>query len=151
MRHNLAVLDVFVEVMKMMNHPRLWDAKLAWYSQCATSWICLNSLDHDLRIHGFRPCLIIKILATQTKFLEPSDYWTVINCTFPFCSTLVFDCFSSVMARFKIVKHKFLNLTALYVHLCSFQIAHGVMQCTMFCIAVIQIYTYIYMWKHNQQ
>ena len=32
MRHSLAVSDCFAEVVKVMDHTRLWDAELAWYS-----------------------------------------------------------------------------------------------------------------------
>ena len=41
-KNNLAALDVFAAVVKVMNHNGLWDAKLAWYSSNAT----LLFLDH---------------------------------------------------------------------------------------------------------
>ena len=59
----------------------------------APCWICLNGLVHCFTIHGFRPtwpCLIIKVLATRAKLLDPSDYWEEINCTFTFYTTNVF-------------------------------------------------------------
>ena len=73
--------------------PRSWRGqirldKLTWYSLSATHQSCLHDLENCLGIHGFRlirSCLIVKVLATQAKFLELSDYCTVINCTFNFC------------------------------------------------------------------
>ena len=79
-------LDVFVEVMKLMNDTRLWNAKLTSYSPGDTHWICFYGLEHSIGIYGFRPtwtCLIIEILAIWAKFLEP-DYDTVVKCTFTF-------------------------------------------------------------------
>ena len=49
------VLDAFAKVIKMTNHPGLWDAKLAWYSPSATCQICRYGLVHDLGIYSFRP------------------------------------------------------------------------------------------------
>ena len=54
-------------------------------------------------------CLIINVLATETKFLEPSDYCTLINCAFIFSTKNVFGCFHSFMIQFKHVKYKPLN------------------------------------------
>ena len=33
---NSAALDAFAEIMKVMNHTEMWDAKLTWYSLSAT-------------------------------------------------------------------------------------------------------------------
>ena len=81
-------------------------------------------LEHDLGIYGFRStwsCLIVTVLVTWVKFLEePSCYYTVINYTF--CTTTDFDCFSSIMTQFELVKYKFPTLTMLHIHLCGFQI-----------------------------
>ena len=96
--------------------------------------ICLCGFEHGLGIHDFSPtwpCLIIKVLVAPAKFLQPSSYCIVINCAFTFCRTtniLVF--FRDVMAQFKFVKQIFPNQTILRVHLCEFQIMHGVKQCT---------------------
>ena len=68
---------------------------------------------------------LIKVLATQVKFFEPSDYCTIINCAFTFCTINIFGCFCDIVAQFKLVKHKFLNLITLHIYLCSFQITHG--------------------------
>ena len=62
----------------------LWDTELTWYFP-TSSRIYLHGLEHSLRIHGFRPtwsCLMIKVFATQAKFLELSGYCTVITFTF---------------------------------------------------------------------
>ena len=71
----------------------------------------LYGLEYSFRIHCFWPiwlCLIIKVLATWAKFLQPSDYFNVINCAFTFFTTNVFGCFSHIMAQFKFMKHIFL-------------------------------------------
>ena len=57
---------------------RSCDVKLAWYSPNVTHWIYFYELEHSLRIHSFMPtwpCLIVKVLSTWTKFLQPSDYY----------------------------------------------------------------------------
>ena len=122
-------------LLKVINHTGLWDAKLAWYSPDATHQICHYGLEHKLRIHGIRPtwpCLIIEVLATWVEFLQPSGYYTTINCAITFCTTNVFwGSFHGIMALFKLIKHKFLNLSMLHIHLCSFQITHAMKQCTM--------------------
>ena len=81
MRHNSAVLDTFAKVVQgwtTMAHEMP-------SSQSTTCWICLNGLEHSLRNLGFRPTssyLIIKLLATQVKLVEPSSYCTRIIFTF---------------------------------------------------------------------
>ena len=107
MRHNSAALDgCFCWGLKVdSNITGLWVTELTWYSQNATQWICL--LEHGIGIHTFRPtwpCLIVKVLATWVKFLQLSDYYTMINCTFTFCITNVFGCFCGVMVQFKLIK-----------------------------------------------
>ena len=86
-------------------------AELVWYSQHATSNICL--LKHSLRIHSFRStwhCLIINGHATWEKFLTKSSYCTIINFAFIFCHTTnVPGCFHNITAQFEIIKHKFSN------------------------------------------
>ena len=64
--------------MKVTNHTGPWDSKLAWCSLLATHCNCLNGSEHSLWIHVFRPTwlyLIIKILTTRAKFLQPSIYY----------------------------------------------------------------------------
>ena len=59
-----------------------------------THQICHTDLEHSLRIYSFRRtenCLIVKILATQAKFLESSGYCTVIKCAFIFSTIDIFD------------------------------------------------------------
>ena len=53
--------------------------------------------------------LSVKVLATQAKFLQPSDYCTVINCAFILFTTNVFDYFHGIMAQFEFAKHNFSN------------------------------------------
>ena len=63
--------------MEVINYIGLWNPKLTWYSPSTTFQICRYALEHSLRIHSFRltwPCLIVKVLATQAKFLKPSGY-----------------------------------------------------------------------------
>ena len=139
-RHNLAVLDSFAGVMKVINHTGLWDAKLTWYSLSATCLICL----YGLEIHSFRLtwlCLIIKVLATQAKFLKASGYCTVISCAFTFWITNVFSCFCNIMTQFNLAKFKFTNQTTLHIYQFSFQLTHGVKICT---ISVHQLPWYYY-------
>ena len=102
----------FVDIMKGMNHYGLWDVELIWHPLSTTYQICHYDFEHSLRIHSLRPtwpCLIIKFVANWAKFLEPSDYKTVINCTFTFHTANVFSCFCSVMAQFEHVNHEFPN------------------------------------------
>ena len=57
----------------------------------ASHQICLNDFKQDLRINDGRhtlSCLIIKFLATQLKFLDPSSYCTVINYSFTFYTNI---------------------------------------------------------------
>ena len=91
----------------------------------ATHQICLYGLEHNFWIHSFRPtwhCLIIKVLATWVKFLQPSGYCSVINCAFTFHTRNVLGYFAVIMAQFELIEHKFPNYTSLHIYLCSFQI-----------------------------
>ena len=95
-------------------------------------WLLLvkfaSSLEHGPWIHDFRPtwsCLIIEVLATWEKFLEPSGYCFMITCALIFCTTNAVGCFHSSLAKFELIKPKFLNSTTLHNHLCYFQIKHG--------------------------
>ena len=127
--------NTFAEVGKVTNHSGLWDAKFTWYSPSATCQICFYDLKRGLRIQIFRStwlCPIIKAIATQVEFLEPSDYSTVINYTFIIHATNVFSCFCDIVAQFKLIRHKFPSLTTLHIHLCSFQITNGVKHCTSY-------------------
>ena len=72
MMHKSTALDVFDEIVKVMNDSGLWEANLTWYYTSAISWIRLNGLEHSLRIHGYSAtwfCLIIKVLATQMNHM----------------------------------------------------------------------------------
>ena len=109
MRHNPA--DAFVKVLMMINYTGLWVVKLTRYSPSVMSQICFYGWEHSLEIHGFRstwPCLIIMGFATCAKFLEPSGYYIVINCSI-FPTTNVLGCFCFIMAQFELIKHKFPN------------------------------------------
>ena len=71
------------QIVKLTNHTQLWDAEFTWYSRCATSqnWV------YGLGIHGLKPtwpCLGAEVLATRTKFLQRSGYFTVIMYIFTF-------------------------------------------------------------------
>ena len=60
----------------------------------------------------FRPTwflLIIKILATRSKFLKPSTYSTRIHETFIFCIIHIFSRFCGVTVQIELVKHKLSN------------------------------------------
>ena len=88
------------------NHTGLGYAKLAWYSPRATRRICFNGLVYVHGIHDFRPawlCLVVEIQTTSGKRLQPSCYFTEINCIFKF-RTNVFGCSrSGVMAEFELI------------------------------------------------
>ena len=75
MRSNSVTPNAFAsEAVKVTNHIELCEAELAWYSPSPTQWICLNGLEHGLRIHCFKliwPCLIDLVLAARSKFLYP--------------------------------------------------------------------------------
>ena len=62
--------------------------EFASHSVSTTHQICLYSLKHGLGIHNIRltwSCPILKVLVTWGKFLGPSGYCALINCTFIFC------------------------------------------------------------------
>ena len=87
-RHNLAVLDVFTEVMKETNHSGLWDAELAWYSPSATHLIYIHSLESTL--------LSLTDLSWSSKFKQNFFnrqvlQYRVINDSFTFHKTNVYD------------------------------------------------------------
>ena len=102
MSHNSAAL---AGVVKVTNHTGLREVEPARYSPSANRWICLDSFEHSLGIYGFRsiwPCLIVEVLVTRAKFLEPSDHCTWNNCAF---ITNIFGCFCGVMTQFKLKKN----------------------------------------------
>ena len=98
------LLTGFAKVMNMTNHTGLWDAVLTWYSPSDTHWICLYSLENGLRIHVFsptRPC--------QGSCILSKISWTIwlLYCDrlhLHFCTTNIFGCFLSVMAKFEQIK-----------------------------------------------
>ena len=132
-RHYSVALDTFAEVIKVTNHPGLWDAEIAWYSLSDTRLICVYGFKHDLEIYSFRPtwtCLVVKVLATGGKSFEPSSSWMGINCTVKFRTMNIFSCFHCAMAQFELISHKFPNQNTLQIYLRSFHIPHGMKQCT---------------------
>ena len=109
-----------------MNQTELRDSELTWYYASSPHQICFSCLEHGLGIHAFMPtwpCLIVEFLPIQVKFLEPSGYCTVINCTFTFHTKNVLGCFFNIMDQFELVKHR----TTLHVHLCGFLIRYKAM------------------------
>ena len=57
-------------------------------------------------IHVFRPTcpfLIVEVLSIRGKFMEPSNYATVTNCTFVQQIVLV------ASSKFELITHKLLN------------------------------------------
>ena len=56
-----------------------------------------------------RPCPIVQVLIILAKFIEPSGYCSVINCTFTSGAPNLLGCFHSVMFLFELAKHKFPN------------------------------------------
>ena len=63
------------------------DDELHWTTRCWTHLMLSECYLLDLQIYAFRSsssCLIIKVLATQARFLELSDYCIVINHAFIF-------------------------------------------------------------------
>ena len=106
-RHNLATLDTFAEIMKVMSYTGLWNGRFAWYFS-VTHWIRLYVLEHNLRIHGFSlkwPCLIVKVLMTLSKFLF-TLLWSIVPSLH---ITNVFSCVCCIIAQLKLVKYKFPN------------------------------------------
>ena len=88
--------------------PKLCNWKISLDSEIPSSpdtlHVYLYHLDHSLGIRAFKPiwpCLIVKILAIQEKFLELSSY----NITFH--PTDFFGQFSGIMAQFELIKYKF--------------------------------------------
>ena len=51
---------------------------------------CLQKCFEIRKISPTWAYLIIEVLITRAKFLQPSGYCTMINCTFTFCMTNVF-------------------------------------------------------------
>ena len=87
-----------------MNHTGQWDIEFESY--------LLDSLKYGQEIQAFLPIwpsLIVKVLATRSKFLEPSGYYTKVNGGFTLSTTNAFGCFIGVIDQFKVVKQKFLN------------------------------------------
>ena len=90
-----------------------------WHLITHENWFAIKqrnqtySLEYCLRIHNFRltwPCLIVKVFASQAKFLEPTaSHQNFLNHTFTFLTTKDFGCFNVIMAHFELIKHKFLN------------------------------------------
>ena len=111
MIYNLAAQDDFAKVMKGTKYNGLWNIDLAWYSPSDAQRIYLSGLDHGFRNNAFRstwPCLIVEVLVTWPKFLEPSGYCTVINCVFTLDPTYVFGCFRNIrVAQFELEMHRF--------------------------------------------
>ena len=68
------------------------------------SMACRTALEST--VLGLYDCLIVKVLAAQMKTFESFGYCTLINCVFTFHITNA-------------------------IHLCGFQIIHGVKPCTM--------------------
>ena len=79
-----------------------------------TLWELFPGFTSESSFRPTWPYLIIKVLATQAKFLHPSDYCIVINCIVIFHTINVFGCCCSVMVQFE-------PLSMLHVHLCDFQ------------------------------
>ena len=122
-RHNSAALDTMPKLWKRTNPTGQWETKLAWYSLGVTYLICFYALEQIFRIHDIRstwPCQIFNVLASGAKFLPPSGYITVINCTFSFYTINDFGSFCRIMVQFELLKHKFSHKTSLIC--CCFQI-----------------------------
>ena len=109
-RHNSAASDAFTIVVKIMNHIGRWDAELTWHFPNTTHWIC--HLGCGFELHAFRfswLCLFDEVLDTRVKFLESSDYYTVANCTFSFCTTIFLVVSVALWPDSNSIKHKFPN------------------------------------------
>ena len=93
---------LLIRLWRWRIHTRLWEAKIVWYALCASRWICLYGLENGLGIHSFRPTwsgLIVELLATRAKFLQPSGPCTVINWALTVRTKNVFGCFCGVWIR----------------------------------------------------
>ena len=92
--------------MKVTNHTELWDSGLAWYFPSATRRVHFNSLQHGLRVYGFRTYLTLPVHWISIKLSKIPRTILLLHCDqliFSF-HTNVFDCFHSVMPLFKFVK-----------------------------------------------
>ena len=90
----------------------------------------LYGWQHNLIIYTYKPIwlfLMIKVLATWAKFLQPSGYCTVINLYLHFLCNKCFLVDSMVLC-FISVDLAVSFWIMLHIHLCDFQISHGVEQ-----------------------
>ena len=67
---------LLLRLWKFTNHNQLWDAKIAWYSECTTT-----AWNMGPRIHGFSLTWLSAFLQTKQNFLNPLV--TVIWSTVP--------------------------------------------------------------------
>ena len=105
-RLNLATVNVFAEVVKVINCTGMKDVKLVWYFVNVTLWICLSGIES--MVLG-RPDFVWLLNFLQLKQNFLIHLVTMINCTFAFPTRNVFDCFDSVMTQFQLIKHEFPN------------------------------------------
>ena len=106
MKYNAVALASIAEVVDMRNYSDIFRILLAWFS----------SRRFAIDVHKSNwSCLIVQVFAIQEKFLEPSSYYTEINCNFTFSTTNVFGCFDGINSQFESVKHSPLNSTTLYI------------------------------------
>ena len=73
------------------------------------------------------PVLHLPDFSWSSRFLQPQQNF-FNHLIFTFDTSNIFGWFSSIMAKFKLIKQKFPNKTTIYVHQCGFQILYGVKQ-----------------------
>ena len=108
-------INAFVEDLLVTNN-----TVLAWHSPSGLWKIFGYGFKCSLGIHGFRPTwpsLIVEVLGTPVKFLQPYVYRTVINCTFTFWATnvnswLILDTLS-IISQIKLRSTRWSNVSAL--------------------------------------
>ena len=101
-KHNSASLDTFAKVMKVMNHTRRWDAEHTWYWVLLARFVSMaQSVALEFTVLG---------LPDHQGFSTPPNFF--FNQLVAVLCFQSFGCLHGTIAQ------------------CSFQITHGVKQCT---------------------
>ena len=125
-----AFLNAFAEVIKVINHSGLWNVKLSWYSSSATHQILPLGI-------GSRS-LNLQFLA----YLTLPDRWGSYNYLVivhrstafsPFSQQMILIVYVALWFRSNICTIRSSLIWLRYAFIwCSFQITHGVKQCTTY-------------------
>ena len=83
----------FWSSVNVTNHTGMWDAKLAWVLLSGFTSVAWSTASECMVLSQLAISSIVNVLVIQVKFIEPSGYGTVINCTLTFHTTNVFGSF----------------------------------------------------------